>query len=477
MSPLLLRSGVELARLIREQKVTSREVVEVHIDRISRVNGALNAVVKDRFAEAREEANRADDAVRAGQPLGAFHGVPCTIKESFALTGMPNTGGHPARKGHVAVRDAVSVARLRAQGAIPLGVTNLSELCMWMESNNGVYGRTSNAYDPRRTAGGSSGGEGAIIGAGGAPFGLGADIGGSIRMPAFFNGVFGHKPTGGLIPNSGQFPMAAGDALLYQTTGPLARRAEDLWPLVCALAGPAPNDIEDTRCYARELGDPAAVDVSSLTVLDVAGNGAIDVEPALAEAQRRAARALAARGAKVKPTRIEPLRHSLEIWASMVREAQERSFRDMMGNGGAFSPLLELLRWAVGRSSHTLPAIVLAAIEDLPKRFAPERVRKMIELGRKLRGEIAELIGDGVMLYPPYPVVAPPHNAPLLFPVQWMYTALMNVLELPVTQVPLGLDERRLPLGVQVIGAHGNDHVTVAVGMELEKIFGGWVPP
>src|SRR5207237_4871758 len=147
---------------------------------------------------------------------------------------------------------APTVGGLRAAGAIPLGVTNLSELCMWMESNNRVYGRTGNAYDPRRTAGGSSGGEGAIVGAAGAPFGLGSDIGGSIRMPAFFNGVFGHKPTGGLVPNSGQFPMAHGPALRYLTTGPIARHAEDLMPLLRILAGP---DGDDAGCVAMELGD------------------------------------------------------------------------------------------------------------------------------------------------------------------------------------------------------------------------------
>jgi fatty acid amide hydrolase 2 len=148
----------------------------------------------------------------------------------------------------------------------------------------------------------------------------------------------------------------------------------------------------------------------------------------------------------------------------------------MMGGGKEFRPVRELLRWAIRRSDHTLPAIALAAVEDVTK-LAPARTRKMIELGRKLKGEVAELIGDGVMLYPSYPVVAPKHHAPLFPPIKWMYTAIMNVLELPVTQVPLGLDKRGLPLGVQVVGAHGNDHVTVAVAMELEKIFGGWVPP
>lgn len=232
---LTTASAVALARRIRERSVTARAVVDAHIAHLERCNPTLNALVADRFAEARAEADLADEAVRRGAPLGPLHGVPCTIKEAFALTGMPNTSGLVARKGLRATRDATAVQRLRAAGAIPLGVTNVSELCMWMESDNRVYGRSNNPYDPRRIVGGSSGGEGAVVGAGGAPFGLGSDIGGSIRMPAFFNGVFGHKPSAGLVPGSGQFPMATGAATRYLTTGPLARRAEDLYPLLSVM--------------------------------------------------------------------------------------------------------------------------------------------------------------------------------------------------------------------------------------------------
>ena len=135
-------------------------------------------------------------------------GVPCTIKESFAVAGMPHTSGSVARKDVIAEHSATAVAAARqAAGAIPLGVTNTSELTMWIESDNRVWGRTNNAYDATRTAGGSSGGEGAAIGSGFAPIGLGTDIGGSIRLPAFFNGVFGHKPSGCLVPITGHYPF------------------------------------------------------------------------------------------------------------------------------------------------------------------------------------------------------------------------------------------------------------------------------
>ncbi len=476
MTPLLAHSATRLARMIRDGETTSLEVVDAHIARIREVNPRLNAVVCDRYDAARAEAKRADDAVRTTprDRLPVLHGVPCTIKESFALEGMPNSGGLVARRDHIATEDATAVKRLRAAGAIPLGVTNVSELCMWMESANRVYGRTTNAYDAGRIAGGSSGGEGSIVGAGGAPFGLGADIGGSIRMPAFFNGVFGHKPTGGLVPGSGQYPLAENDALRYLTTGPIARRAEDLMPVLRVLAGP---DGIDDRCDARVLGSVDDVDISKIRVLDVAGNGRIGVSRDLREAQKKAARALASRGAKIEETRIDGLKSSVEIWAAMMGTQETTSFRSRLEYGQDKHLGLELARWSVGQSPHTLPAIVLALIENITK-ASPKETARFVAMGHALKEEVAARIGEhGVMLYPSYPEVAPRHHAPLLLPIKWMYTAILNVLELPVTQVPLGLDARGLPLGVQVVGAHGNDHLTIAVAMELERHFGGWVVP
>jgi fatty acid amide hydrolase 2 len=470
--PLLRASATELAAKIRSGEVTSRRVVDTHIAWIRKVNPALNAVVQERFDEAVEEADRADDARRRGTDLPPFHGVPCTIKESFQLTGMPNTGGLVSRRDEIASEDATAVARWRAAGAIPLGVTNVSELCMWMESSNKVWGRTNNAYDRTRTCGGSSGGEGAIVGAGGSPFGLGADIGGSIRMPAFFNGVFGHKPTGGLVPGSGQFPNASGDAVRYVTTGPICRRAEDLMPLLRVLAGP---DGVDPGCIDFPLGDPASVSLEGLEVLSIEGNGIMAPEEPLVSAQRRAAKALEKRGARVRVGRIEDLRHSLDVWSSMLAAAEGPSFAELMGNGEPVHAGRELLEWALGRSEHTLPAIALALIEKVPK-LVPSRAVRAIEIGKRLKETLLSEIGTGVMLYPSYTRRAPRHHTALVPPIQWAYTAVINVMELPSTQCPLGLN-RGLPLGVQVVAGHGADHLTIAVAMELERAFGGWVPP
>ncbi len=472
--PLLLESATGLAAKIRAREASSREVVAVHIERIRAVNPVINALVRDRFDAALAEADAADRAVAAGgSDLGPLHGVPCTIKECFRLAGMPNSAGLVARKDVVADGDATAVARLRAAGAIPLGVTNLSELCMWMETNNRVYGRTNNPYDPTRIVGGSSGGEGAVVGAGGSPFGLGSDIGGSIRMPAFFNGVFGHKPSGGLVPGSGQFPLAHGPALRYLTTGPLARRAEDLPLLLRVLAGP---DGEDSACEPLALGDPAAVDLAALQVLDVQWDGRNRVSDDLAEGQRRAAAHLASRGARVERVVLEGAERTFEIWSAMMGAAGGPSFAEHLGAGTRARGLRLLPGWMIRRTPHTLPAILLALLESAAARL-PGRDRALAE-GRALKLRLEELAGPRtVILYPSYPRPAPRHYAPLFRPFEFAYTAIFNVMEMPSTQVPLGLNSEGLPLGVQVAARRGGDAATLAVALELERAFGGWTPP
>jgi fatty acid amide hydrolase 2 len=475
MDGLLGRSARQLAELIRTGQTSAVEVVRAHIKRIEAVNPVLNAVVAERFDAALEEARVADHllATRGANQLPPLFGVPCSIKESVGLAGMPQCAGVRAIKTRIAEADSVATARLRAAGAIALGVTNISELCMWMESSNRVYGRTNNPYDPGCIVGGSSGGEGAIVSAAGTPFGLGSDIGGSIRMPAFFNGVFGHKPTSGLIPNTGQYPVFSGPGTPLLTTGPIARYAEDLWPLVRILAGPDANDPVSRNIT---LADPAEVDISSLRVVQVVDNGFIGVSPELQDAQERAGRALERLGARVETARFPLLFHSFTIWSSMLAESGE-SFSGLLGRSDARERLVQPFLWLMGRSPHTLPTIALMLTERVVDLF-PGRVRAAVETGKKLREEISDRLGsNGVLLYPPYSRVAPRHDRPLLRPFDWIYTAIWNAMGFPATQVPLGLARSGLPLGVQVVGKHGADHVTVRVALELEREFGGWVPP
>ena len=480
MNDLLLLSASRLAALIRAGEISATDAVEAHVAQIERVNPRLNAVVRTRFDEARAEAGRADELRARSRPedLPPLHGVPCTIKECFALTGMPNASGLVARRNVVSERDATAVARLRAAGAIPLGVTNTSELCMWMESDNRLYGRTNNPYDPERIVGGSSGGEGAIVGAGGSPFGLGSDVGGSIRGPAFFNGVFGHKPTGGMVPATGQHPIAAGAGLRYLTTGPITRRAEDLMPLLRVLAGP---DGLDAGCRHFDLGRPEEVDLSGRTLLDVPDNGALRVSPELRRAQEEAVRVLRDRGMRVKTVTFKGLEKQFDVWSAMMSEAQEHPFSHMLGEGRRVRAGRELVKHALGRSAHTLPSALLALVDPLPRLF-PGLSRRMMALGHELRASVTGALGsDGVLLYPSYTVPAPRHGVPLRWLMRmhhpWAYLAIVNVLELPATQVPAGLGAEGLPLGFQVVSGHGNDHVTIAVAMELERTLGGWTPP
>ncbi len=476
MNELLLLSGVKLAELIKQGKVSSQEVVEVHIEQIKKVNPIINAVVKDRFDEAIQEAKKADELVQSEpkEKLPPFLGVPCTIKEMFAFKGMPNTSGLYSRRGIIAEEDAPTVARLKQAGAIPLGVTNIPELCMWFETYNKVYGRTNNPYDPKRIVGGSSGGEGAIIGAGGSPFGLGSDLGGSIRMPAFFNGVFGHKPSSCLIPNTGQFPIAENEALKYLTAGPLARRAEDLMPLLNVLKGP---DGKDPYCREMELGDPSKVEIKELKVIVVPDIGVRKVSKDLKEAQLKAVQHLKEKGARVLETKIEKFKYAFSIWSSMLSLASETSFSTLLGGGKKINPWIEFLKWIFRASDHTFPGIIFAMAEVFPK-ITPGLTKRLYEMGKELKKEITELIGEnGVLLFPPHPRPAFPHYRSLLRPFDFIYTGIFNVLELPVTEVPMGLNAQGIPLGVQVAGIHGNDHITIAVALELERAFGGWIPP
>ncbi|MFZ5562200.1 MAG: amidase [Pseudomonadota bacterium] len=470
----LTASATALAGAIRRGDCSAREVVETHIAHLERVNPVLNAVVMTRVGAARAEADRADAQLaqaRAANTLDTLPpllGVPCTIKENFEFEGTPQAAGLVARRHIVNERDAVTVARLRAAGAIPLGVSNTSELCMWMESYNEVYGRSNNPYDETRIVGGSSGGEGAIVGSGASPFGLGADVGGSIRMPAFFNGVFGHKCSPRLVPNEGQYPGPQGRVDDFLSTGPLCRRAEDLEPLLRILGGPD----------AEKLQSPASVDIAGLRVLTLLPDRGPRAKQDLCEARARAVRTLREAGARVVPVDLPLLDKGFDIWSSMLAEAGGPSFAEMMfGTRRPARALLEFGRLLAGRSPHTLPLVILALLEKVPE-IAPGRARKFVAQGLELRQRLHEALGDdGVLVTLPYTEVAPRHGKPLFPPFNWVRCAIFNAMSVPSTAVPMGLNAQGLPLGVQIVAAQDRDHLSLACALELEKRIGGWVPP
>jgi fatty acid amide hydrolase 2 len=473
---LTQRSATDLAAAIRTGQLTAREVVQAHVDRLHTRQPRTNALACDRFADALTEADRADERIKSDPDPPPFLGVPCTIKESIGVAGMPNCAGLVALKDRRAEADATAVARLRQAGFIPLGVTNTSEMTMWIESVNRVYGRTRNAYDPHRTAGGSSGGEGAAVGSGGSPVGLGSDIGGSIRVPAFFNGVFGHKPSPGLVPNTGQFPSTEGEAAYLLTLGPLTRHAEDLMPVTRIIAGP---DGIDEYCVPRELGDPAATDFAALRVLVVDDASLIPARKELRDARDRAADALRRLGARTEQVSLKQLRRALEIYLAVLGDGASVSLGELLTGAGV--ELHGSRHWvdaARGRGDHTLPVLITTALERLNRHMPDTRIRRAVEAARALREEMKGILGgDGILLHPPHPRVAPRHGATVGR--AWVLTpaAVFNLLGLPVTEVPLGLNSKGLPLGVQVAADDGNDHLTIAAALALERRFGGWSPP
>jgi fatty acid amide hydrolase 2 len=364
------------------------------------------------------------------------------------------------------------VKRLVEAGAIPVGVTNTSELTLWLESDNPLYGRTNNPYDLTRTAGGSSGGEGAAVGSGGSVFGVAADIGGSIRVPALFCGVFGHKPSAGLVPNTGLWPSAEGEAQRLLAVGPLSRRAEDLLPLLRIMAGP---DGWDSRAVEMELGNPSEVSLDGLLVTVIEDSSYRPIARELRDARERAVGALASAGARVRRISLPSWRTALLPFLAALQDTASKSTRvsTLLSEAGESATSLPTLLF--GRGRHTLPTRLTVLAEALPAGGATRA--KLLARATELAAELTEAIGDGVLLHPAQLSLAPPHARTYGRP--WITTpaSIFNLAGVPVTEVPLGLTSRGLPVGVQVAAAHGADHLTIAIALELEAVFGGWVPP
>lgn len=482
-NPLLMVSAIQLAQKIRLREVTCVEVVQAYIDRIEEVNPLINAIVKDRFSAALQEAAQVDrlideeeggeDVLKDRLPL---LGVPFTVKAAFALQGMPYSAGVVARKGVISGVDAPPLALLKRAGAIPLGITNCSELCMWFESHNRLFGITRNPYDMDRIVGGSTGGEACILASGGSIIGVGSDIGGSIRMPAFFNGIFGHKTSPGIVSNDGQFPPCSGLEDDYLSTGPMCRYAEDLLPMLQIMAGP----------NAQRLSLSSEVDLRKLRFFSVPHDGGSvlisPVDRELLQIQRRVVEHLEADlGVKVQELRFPQLKYSFQIWSTFMNLPDKDGkpptpFVDHMADHGKkVWPLWEMVKSFLGLSSHTVAAIGLALMEMVESSEPDPFILKQKE---ELQKELEEVLGtDGVLLYPSHPLIAPKHHHPIFTPFNFAYTGIFNILGLPVTQCPLGLSQGGLPLGVQVVSGKYLDRQTLATALYLEKAFGGWRDP
>lgn len=426
---LTATSATTLAQMIADREVSATEVVAAHVDRIAAINPSVNAVVQ-LADDAVERAREADAALARGEAAGPLHGVPFTVKDNTETAGVITAAGAPERAAVVPERDATVVARMRAAGAILLGKTNCPPWGSGVETDNELYGRTNNPHDLARTPGGSSGGEAAVIAAGGSPWGIGTDSGGSVRIPAHFCGVCALKPTQGLLPVTGVFddegPIGAISDPRTQV-GPLARTVEDLTTMTRVIAGP---DGRDGGVPPVPLGDPATVSAAGLRVAFHADNGLSAPTPETAATIRAAADALASAGARLQERGLPGDGHGLtvEVWASY--------------EGGMSSlDLYRLLRrWDAYREE------VLAFMDD-----------------------------TDVILCPVYPVPAPHHGGTAgaeLRAVELQhaisYTTPFSLVGAPCAVVPFGVSPEGLPIAVQIVARPWHDHVALAVAALLE---------
>jgi len=475
------QGAVELAAGIAAGRYSAQELLEMFLDRIGRFNPTLNAIVVFDTDAARERAKAADAARRAGTSWGPLHGVPITVKESFDLAGFPSTFGRGERRNHRAARDALAVERLKAAGAVVMGKTNVpKDLSDW-QAFNVIYGATVNPWDHARTPGGSSGGASAALAAGLAALELGSDIGGSIRMPAHYCGIYGHKPSYGIVPMRGHAPaddMAAIDILV---AGPLARRAADLEVALEVIAGADP---EEEGGWRLDLPAEPRRRFRDFRIAVVTDDATFRVDADTRAALGAIADLLEREGARVVRDPKLPM-PSHDMWllyltllrsamssalsdadvahharlaaaagaeamdyASVIARAYTLSHRDWLKANDARQLLRRL--WRAFFAEHDLVLAPMSATTAFPhvRGIAKEDQTMMVDGARRLASDTYFWIG-----------------IPALVP------------QLPATTVPAGIARDGLPIGIQIIGPEYRDRRCLALARLLETAHRGFVPP
>jgi amidase len=448
------KSALELASDIRNRKVTSREVLEAHLDRVAKVNTHVNAIVRVMADDARAKADAADVAIARGDALGPLHGVPITVKENIDIEGLPTTQGIPLLAEAIPPADAPVVELMKKAGAIPFARTNLPDLGLRVHTDSSLYGRTKNPWSADRTAGGSSGGEAAALATGMSPLGLGNDIGGSLRNPAHACGIASIKPSVGVIPDAQYFSeqdrgMAAQTML---TQGVMARRIADVRAGFLAVAAQHPRDPLSVPARFVDL-----VTGERLKVAVVADPPGGSTHPEIVAAVHRAADVLSNLGHEVVEVTPPEYEKTLDTWSQMM-SAELRA-------------QLELLQMAVGENGWKLLEYSMEVIPDVS--FADYLRAQMTRdgLARQWQMWFEE---HPVMLCPTW--TQPPFvydfdiadresaaaTLELMRPVK-----PANVLGLPAVVVPCGTADN-LPVGVQVMGPRYSDLRCLSVAEMIE---------
>ena len=459
MNELTSYSATEQARLIRERRISSRELVAAHLERIEAINPKINAAVSVLAESALREAAAAD----AREPRGPLHGVPFSVKDSIELAGTVVTAGTLGRRDAApSNEDAALVARLRRAGGIPIAKTNLPDLLFAFESDNLIFGATRNPYDAMRTPGGSSGGEAALIAACGSPLGLGSDCAGSVRVPAAFCGCAGIKPTSGRLPRTGHFPPAGGWIESLWQMGPIARRVEDLITAMPLLAGP---DGRDHTVVDAPLGDPHAVRIRDLRIAFYTDNGLVAADEEVAGVVRAAAGALAGEGCRVDEARPACLAAAYDIEMKLIGPDGGISLRSYLGEIGSTSVHPLLTGWLDKLEQYRTGIGGFACYWD-------EWFRYRAEMTGFLSGRYDAILCPAY-IHPALPLGASIADENFI---GFSHTMAYNVAGWPAAVVRCGESAAGLPIAVQIAAAPLREDIALAVALWLEQAFGGWKP-
>jgi fatty acid amide hydrolase len=490
MDTPLTWSAATILRRIATGAISASELVNAYISRIETVNPRLNALVVPMFDSARAAAAAVDAARARGKVLGALAGLPFTVKESFDVAGTPTTLGLQSRLQHRAAADAFYVARMRQAGAILLGKTNVSQLLMSNESQNPAYGRTRNPWNRDRSAGGSSGGEAALIAAGGSVLGLGSDIGGSIRLPAHACGIHGIKPTSGRLTMAGHAVLFAGQEAILAQPGPLARNVADLELAMQFLSADdnvaAQPGLEESMPPVK-LPPSASVRLDQLRVAMYTQNGVMMVAPGLRRAVLEAASALRDRGCAVEEWQPPEISEAWRIYTGMCGPL-DPPIRPMFFAG------LFPLRVVSGISR----SFGIPSQKDLP---TADEYLKLVEAGKFYQERFLRELVRGrfdAVICPPDALPAIRHGSGQHLADALSHAALYNLLGMPAgvvaaTRVRPGEEEgpadkesrdlveraalrtergsTGLPVGVQVAAWHWREDIVLRIMSVLEEHF------
>ena len=469
-------SATHVAQLIREKKISSEELTNLILVRIEKVEPKINTINVLLRDEAIEAARTADNSLAKGNLLGPLHGVPITIKDTFRIKNVLTTVGNPDLSDYVPEYDAVSVARLRNAGAIILGNTNVPYMLDDHQSFNDIYGRTNNPWDLGHSPGGSTGGGAAALAAGISYLSLGSDTAGSIRVPAHFCGVYGHKPTLELVPKQGQIPPMPG-ALPYSSNGlsvagPLARSTEDLKLLLEVCGGPVhPQSI----AYSWKLPPARKTRLKDYKIKLVLNNENYTVSTESTSVLNAAISEFRKAGAQLEdgwPADVDPMElfylYMYLIYASASKGANE--------------DLIRTYRKNLGKEDIPLRKLKAQAFTDPHKYFVEkDKTRlKVREIWQTFFKEHDAFIIPTAIV-PAYPHSDIPWDKRVLktadgdreYDDMFFWISFATLAGLPSTVIPVGNTSTGLPVGIQIIGPFLEDATPIHLGGLLSEVLGG----